>query len=75
MGTLRSQNKAAREQVPGNIERIASNVAATHGGTAELDFTLGYDCCHNDPEVTAQVRFVGERVIGAANIIDSKVSL
>ncbi|GET90743.1 aminoacylase, putative [Leishmania tarentolae] len=73
MGTVRSQDKAVREQVPRDIERIASNIAAAHGASAMLEFTLGYDCCDNDPEVTAQVRCIGERLLGSANIIDPKV--
>ncbi|AYU80941.1 amidohydrolase, putative [Leishmania donovani] len=75
MGTVRSRDKAVREQVPRDIERIASNIAAAHGAAATLDFTFGYDCCDNDPEVTAQVRCIGERILGSANIIDPKVPL
>ncbi|KAK7194255.1 amidohydrolase [Novymonas esmeraldas] len=75
LGTVRSQQKAVREQVPRDIERIASSIAAAHGATATLSFTFGYDCCDNDPAVTAQVRSVAERVVGAENIIDPKYPL
>ncbi|KAL7696706.1 Aminoacylase [Lotmaria passim] len=75
MGTVRSQDKNVREQVPRDLEKIAKNIAAAHGGSATLDFTFGYDCCYNDPEVTAQIQSVGERVIGKENIIDPKVAV
>ncbi|KPA83160.1 putative Aminoacylase putativen-acyl-l-amino acid amidohydrolase [Leptomonas pyrrhocoris] len=75
MGTVRSQDKGVRELVPRELERIAQNIAAAHGGSAQLDFTFGYDCCDNDPAVTAQIHSIGERIIGAENIINPKVAV
>lgn len=64
IGTIRTFEEDMREQVFTGLERIAKSVAAAHGATVEtqIPWMEGYPSTHNEPDLTARMRPVLERV-------------
>jgi len=56
LGTLRTLSEETRELARAGFERIATNVAAAHGCTAEVSIERGYPVTVNDAGATELVR-------------------
>lgn len=63
-GTVRTQSKEMRDLAEERIKAIAAGVAATFGGTAEVDYHRGYPVMVNSPEQTAFAADVARAVSG-----------
>ncbi len=46
-GTVRCLGEATRQRIAGLVEALAKGVAATHGATAEITYTIGYPATIN----------------------------
>ncbi|WGW03238.1 M20 aminoacylase family protein [Tropicibacter oceani] len=63
-GTVRTQSKDMRALAEERIKAIAAGVAATFGGTAQVDYHLGYPVMVNSPEQTAFAAEVAKSISG-----------
>jgi amidohydrolase len=54
LGTIRSLDKAMREDIHARIKRTAEDIAAAAGAKAEVAITQGYPITYNDPALTEQ---------------------
>jgi amidohydrolase len=70
-GTLRVFDPALRAHLLGRLREVVAGVASTFRVDAEVHMT---DCCPatiNNPEMTTLVQAVGERILGAPNVLSS----
>ena len=54
LGTIRSLDKAMREDIHARIKRTAEDIAAAAGAKAEVAIAQGYPITYNDPALTQQ---------------------
>lgn len=64
MGTLRTLSEATRETMRAAFRRIATDVAAAHGCTAEVEIDEGYPVTMCDPRATGLVRAIAGEISG-----------
>lgn len=55
LGTIRSLDKAMRDDIHARIKRTAEDIAAAAGAKAEVTITPGYPITYNDPALTQQM--------------------
>ncbi|MGE5675130.1 MAG: M20 metallopeptidase family protein [Mycobacterium leprae] len=67
-GTVRSFDTGVRQQLQDEIRRTLEATCAMYGATVEVDYTLGYPACVNDPAITAIMREAAGEVLGQANL-------
>lgn len=67
-GTVRAFDENVRKDIQDRIRRIATNIAATAGATATVEFSLGYPVTRNDPALTERMLPTLRRVAGADNV-------
>jgi len=63
-GTVRTRNPAVRDLVEQRMGEIATQVAATFGATARLDYRRGYPSVINAAEPTDAARRAGAKLLG-----------
>lgn len=63
-GTCRNLSPAVRDKMPARIEAIAKGVAASMGGSCEVEYFRGYSPTVNDPAMFALVHDVMQQVVG-----------
>ena len=51
-GTVRTFDRAMREQILERVKRTAEKIAEAAGATAEVDFSEGYPVTYNDPKLS-----------------------
>jgi amidohydrolase len=68
LGTIRSVSEQSRQVVHAELERIATNIAAAHGCTADIDIRIGYPVTVNDDDSAAWVLDVAGKVAGEGAI-------
>src|SRR6185369_3018799 len=66
IGTIRTFDATIRSEIHTRMKRIAENIAAASGATAEVSIVLGYPVTVNNPALTAQFLPTLKRVAGAA---------
>jgi amidohydrolase len=67
-GTVRAFDERVRTDIQRRIRGIATNVAASAGATATVEFGLGYPVTVNDPALTERMLPTLRRVAGAENV-------
>ncbi|WP_347140074.1 M20 aminoacylase family protein [Paracoccus sp. SSK6] len=67
-GTARSLDPAVRKQLEEGIIRIATNVAAAMGATAQVDYQPGYPVTMNDDQATVWAADVARDIAGDVNL-------
>ncbi|WP_374301798.1 M20 aminoacylase family protein [Paracoccus sp. (in: a-proteobacteria)] len=67
-GTARSLDPAVRDQLQEGITRVATNVAAAMGATAQVDYQRGYPVTMNDEEATVWAADVARDIAGDVNL-------
>ncbi|MBM3807839.1 MAG: amidohydrolase [Acidimicrobiia bacterium] len=67
-GTVRAFDEDVRQNIHDRIRSIASNLAASAGATASVEFGLGYPVTRNDPALTERMVPTLRRVAGADNV-------
>lgn len=67
-GTARSLDPAVRDQLEEGITRVATNVAAAMGATAQVDYQRGYPVTMNDEQATVWAAEVARDVAGDVNL-------
>ena len=63
-GTIRTVSPSTRDRVIGEVERVASGIAAAHGATAEVDIQRGYPVTVNDDAAATFALDTAARVLG-----------
>ncbi|MGI8424303.1 MAG: M20 metallopeptidase family protein [Chloroflexota bacterium] len=63
-GTVRTLDPEIREQMPARIAALAQGICAAYGGTAEVEYTRGYDVLVNDPAMSEIARLAVVDVLG-----------
>ncbi|WP_207101038.1 M20 aminoacylase family protein [Paracoccus shandongensis] len=67
-GTARSLDAGVRDQLQEGITRIATNIAAAMGATAEVDYQRGYPVTMNDDQATVWAADVARDIAGDVNL-------
>ncbi|MFC3168463.1 M20 aminoacylase family protein [Paracoccus fontiphilus] len=67
-GTARSLDPAVRDQLQEGITRVATNIAAAMGATAQVDYQRGYPVTMNDEEATVWAADVARDIAGDVNL-------
>jgi len=67
-GTARSLDAGVRDQLQEGITRVATNVAAAMGGSAQVDYQRGYPVTMNDDQATVWAAEVARAVAGDVNL-------
>ena len=73
VGTIRTFDPKMRQDVLDRIKRTAEDIAAASGATATVRFDteVSYPVTYNDPKLTAQMLPTLERVVGAADLVET----
>ena len=74
-GTLRATSERARENAHEGVRRVATNIAAAHLCTAEVEIRRGYPVTVNDPGFVDFARGVAAELVGADNYIDMRAPI
>lgn len=74
-GTVRTYDKALREEMPWRIERLVRGVCDSMGATCEIDYSRVYPTTVNDPGMTRLVEVAARKVVGAANVLSVEPSM
>ncbi len=67
-GTVRAFDETVRTSIHERIRAIATNYAEAAGGSATVDFALGYPVTRNDPALTERMLPTLRRTVGADNV-------
>jgi len=73
IGTIRSLDPEMRKDIHERVRRTAENIALSAGAKAEVSIGLGAPVTYNDPELTARMVPVLERVTGEGDLVLSKI--
>ncbi len=74
-GTLRTFNEHLRAGLHELLPRLCSGVADRMGGEAILRVVKGSPVVKNDPALTARMRSVATRLVGAENVVDMDIRM
>ncbi len=74
-GTCRTFKKATRKLVHKRVEQIATGIARSMGGRAEVDYDEFLPATVNDPKMAALVREAAETVVGKRNVVTAVPSM
>ena len=75
IGTIRTFDANVRTDIHARVKRIAQNIAAASGATAEVSIVLGYPVTINNVALTQQFIPTLKRVAGAAGTSEAKLSM
>ena len=67
-GTARSLDPGVRDQLEEGIIRVATNIAAAMGATAQVDYQRGYPVTMNDEQATVWAAEVARDIAGDVNL-------
>ena len=67
-GTARSLDPGVRDQLEEGIIRVATNIAAALGATAQVDYQRGYPVTMNDEQATVWAAEVARDIAGDVNL-------
>jgi amidohydrolase len=67
-GTARSLDPGVRDQLEEGITRVATNIAAAMGATAQVDYQRGYPVTMNDEQATVWAADVAREIAGEVNL-------
>ncbi len=67
-GTARSLDAGVRDQLQEGITRVATNIAAAMGATAQVDYQRGYPVTMNDDQATVWAADVARDIAGDVNL-------
>ena len=67
-GTARSLDPGVRDQLEEGIIRVATNIAAAMGATAQVDYQRGYPVTMNDDQATVWAADVAREIAGDVNM-------
>jgi amidohydrolase len=67
-GTARSLDSGVRDQLEEGIIRVATNIAAAMGATAEVQYDRGYPVTMNDDQATEWAAEVARQIAGNVNM-------
>ena len=68
-GTCRTFSREGHAALPGQLRRVAENVAAAYGCSAELEYKVYAEVLYCDPETTAQGLKSVAKVVGEENAV------
>ncbi len=68
IGTIRSLDKAMRDEIHQRIKHTAETIASAAGATAEVAITTGYPITYNDAALTEKMLPTLRRVAGPDNV-------
>lgn len=68
-GIIRTLDPVTRDFTCDTLQKVASGIAASMGGSAVIEYTRSYDPLINDNAVTDVVRGVAERQLGSENVV------
>ena len=71
-GTVRCFSPAVREQMPGILRRIATEVAAGFGAEARLEYTAGTPALRNDATLCDLMRRAAAAVVGEERVVEAQ---
>jgi amidohydrolase len=67
-GTVRTYKQEVRDLIERRMREILDGIARGNGGTFEMTYQRNAPATVNDPELTARVRPLLERILGADNV-------
>jgi amidohydrolase len=68
IGTIRSLDKAMRDEIHRRIKHTTESIASAAGATADVTITTGYPITYNDAPLTEKMVPTLRRVAGAGNV-------
>jgi amidohydrolase len=71
LGTIRTVSARTRTEVHDNLKRVAENIAAAHGATAEVFIEVGYPVTVNDDAWATRSLAIAEATLGQGKTIVS----
>jgi amidohydrolase len=71
LGTIRSLDKAMRDDIHARIKRTAEDIAAAAGAKAEVAITPGYPITYNDPALTEQIAPTLQRLAETSEVVNA----
>lgn len=70
IGTIRTLKPETRKSAEAELRRIATGTAAALGGSAEIDWRIGYPATVNDAGATERFRLIAREVVGSSRVLE-----
>jgi len=67
-GTFRTMNEAWRKEGHRLIEKVASDIASSRGGSVEVEIRKGYPVLYNNEEIARESKKLATELLGVENV-------
>jgi amidohydrolase len=67
-GTFRTMNEEWRKEAHRLIRKVASEISASMGGSAEVEIRIGYPVLHNDEQITRESIRLAKKLLDEENV-------
>lgn len=74
-GTLRTMNEEWRKEAHRLIEKIASDISASMGGSIELEIRNGYPVLNNNDQISRESKKLAVKLLGSENVEDMEIRM
>ena len=75
LGTLRCMDEEWRAEAKQQLRQLATGIAESMGGRADLEILNGYPYLVNDPLLTERTRRYAEEYLGTENVVDLPIRM
>jgi len=74
-GTFRTMDESWRKEAHRLIEKVASDIAKSQGGSIQLDIRQGYPVLNNHEKITEESRLLATQWLGPAQVEDMDIRM
>lgn len=74
-GTFRTMNETWRKEAHRLIEKVASDIASSQGGSIHLEVRHGYPVLHNHEQITAEAARHARELLGSERVEDMDIRM
>lgn len=74
-GTFRTMNEVWRKEAHTLIEKVASDISSSRGGSVEVEIRKGYPVLYNNEQITGESKKLAIKLLGDENVEDMAIRM
>lgn len=74
-GTFRTMNEVWRKEAHTLIEKVASDISLSRGGSVEVEIRKGYPVLYNNEQITSESKKLASKLLGDENVEDMEIRM
>jgi metal-dependent amidase/aminoacylase/carboxypeptidase family protein len=74
-GTFRTMNEAWRKEAHRLIEKVASDISTSRGGSVVVEIRKGYPVLYNNEQITRESKKLATKLLGGENVEDMEIRM